>query len=195
MNHTHSGKISLGSISRKITGNRFLRRTLQISAVILAGAVLASPAMADGYRTVTVYETHRKPLVIIYGAPSTSVHIVRDSHYKRRDSFFDNFFRSTSYRSSYDSHKRGHNSHERSHSRHDRGYDRHDRGYDNHDRHRASSHRSYNSSVRYSGSGQARGSWSSGRQRDVIYVDKRGKKTSTYRQVERNSVQIRDRRR
>jgi len=178
MNHTHTGKISLGSISRnisrKITSKRFLRRTLQISAVTLAGAVLASPAMADGYRTVTVYETHHKPVVIIYGAPTTSVHIVRDSHHKRRDSFFDNFYRSTSYRSSYDSHERGHNSH---------------------DRHKSSSHRSYNSNVRHYGSGQARGSWSSGRQRDVIYVDKRGKKTSTYRQVERNSVQIRDRRR
>jgi len=169
MNHTLSG-----NISRKISSNRYIRRSLLISAVTLASVLLASPAMADRYRTVTVYETHRQPLVVIYGAPSTSVHIVRDSHHTHRDTFFDTVYRSTSYRSSYDSHERGHNSH---------------------DRHKSSSHRSYNSNVRHYGSGQARGSWSSGRQRDVIYVDKRGKKTSTYRQVERNSVQIRDRRR
>lgn len=159
----------VGKISRKITSNRFIRRSLLISAVTLAGVLLASPAMADRYRTVTVYETHRKPLVIIYGAPTSSVHIVRDSHHRRSDVYYGNY-RGNSYRNS-----------------HDRKYDRN----------KSSSHRSYNNIFRQhdSGYGQARGSWSSGRQHDVIYVDKRGKKTSTYRQVERNSVQIRDRRR
>jgi hypothetical protein len=43
------------------------------------------------------------------------------------------------------------------------------------------------------GASQHRGSWSNSRHRDVIYVNRDSRKGSSYREVERTSVMIRDR--
>lgn len=173
----------------KTTSRFFSRRSagksLAVAALVVAGIVSATPAMADRQRTTTVIrETvyHSPSRVVVQ--PSVIIPI-SDSVYVGLGSNYGN-----------SSHR--HTTVYREVSRHDRDYDRHyDRDYNrHHDNY-------YDRGFRHPGRGnafghhkqeQARGRWSGAdRHREVIYVDRDGRRNSSYREAERRSVVIRER--
>lgn len=179
--------------SSRLLGRTIAGKTLAVAALVVAGIVTATPAMADRQRTTTVIrETvyHSPSRVIVQ--PSVIIPI-SDSVYVGLGSSYgnNNHSHTTVYRevSRHDRH-------------HDRHYDRHhDRHYDQHyDRHHDNY---YDRGFRHPGHGNAfghrkqepaRGRWSGAdRHRDVIYVDRDGRRSSSYREAERRSVVIRER--
>jgi hypothetical protein len=166
---------------------KFYSRKYRMVMLAAAGLMLASvstSALADRYKRVTIYETIQKPITVIHSPVIGSVYVG-----------------TTVYRADY-GHGRHHDNrkHYREHGHHDRGY--HGKGHRKHDHHRHghgySGHfkghdiwRGGNYHDRHQHN--ARGSWATDRRRGTVYVNERGRKGSTYRQVERNSVVIRQR--
>lgn len=160
-------------------------KTLVMAALVVVGIATAAPAVADRQRTTTVIrETvyHSPSRVIVQ--PSVIIPI-SNSVYVGLGSNYGNSYGNSSHR---------HTTVYREVSRHDRHHDRHyDRHHDNY----------YDRGFRHPGHGNAfghrkqepaRGRWSGAdRHREVIYVDRDGRRNSSYREAERRSVIIRER--
>lgn len=156
-------------------------RTLAVAAFVVAGIVSATPAMADRQRTTTVIrETvyHSPSRVIVQ--PSVIIPISNSVYVGLGSSYVNSGHRHTTvYRdvSRYD------RDYDRTHHRHQDNY--YDRGFRHPGRGNAFGHRKQE---------PARGRWSGAdRHRDVIYVDRDGRRSSSYREAERRSVVIRER--
>lgn len=154
-----------------------MRTTMLISGVALTLATVlgAGQAFAGHDRKVIVHETthyssptlayHSGPVSVYYG-PTHSTRVITTT---QRYSSGHKSYHGKSYRQpSYGKHHGPHG--------HAHGYYRNKSKHD------------------YRGHAPTRGSWSRDR-RDVIYVNKNARKGSNYRNVERSSVVIRERRR
>lgn len=166
-------------INRYARINRPAGKALALAALLVAGTVAATPAMADRHRTTTVVrETvyHSPSQVIVQ--PSVIIPI-SNSVYVGLGS------------NSYVNSGHRHTTVYREVSRHnDRHYDRHhDNYYD-----RGFRHPGHGNAFGHRHKEPARGRWSGAdRHRDVIYVDRDGRRHSSYREAERRSVVIRER--
>jgi len=180
-----------------IVEDQLMRKTLLISglAAALMTTLGATPALADHDRRVVIRETIYAAPALAYRSGPISVYYGA-SRVARHPSRFTTKVITTSHRTAS-----GHSPY-----RHDSRHDSY--RYDAH-RHDAYGQRSYgqgsygHGSSRHDGYGHrasvyghapTRGSWSRDR-REVIYVDKDARRSSSYRRVERNSAVIRERRR
>ncbi|MDO9518624.1 MAG: hypothetical protein Q7L19_00240 [Pseudohongiella sp.] len=159
-------------------------KSMALLALVVAGMVAATPAIADRKRTTTViretvYHTpvyHAPARVIVQPAViipvSNSVYVGLGSN-------------------TYVQTGHSHTTVYREVSRHDSRYDNYyDRGFNHPGRGNAFGHRNHGKQYHE----PARGRWSgANRQREVIYVDRDGRRNSSYREAERRSVVIRER--
>jgi hypothetical protein len=165
--------------SFRFTSRRTAGKSLALAAfLVVANIIIATPAMADRQRTTTVIrETvyHSPSRVIVQ--PSVIIPI-SNSVYVGLGS------------SAYADDRHRHTTVYREVSRYDTHYDNHrntyyDRGFRHPGRGNAFGHRKQE---------PARGRWSgANNHREVIYVDRDGRRSSSYREAERRSVVIRER--
>lgn len=198
--------------------NSLSGRLAAVSLIALAVFLSSSHALADRYRAVVVHETGRSsPSVVVYGGSTHSTWVVSSNtpivyapvhqapvyhtqvyHQPAKQS---NLYFGSGYHSSYISpvhhsastttrttirstttvRSPGNAHSDRQGSHYGHGHGRH--VVRSHPGHRHDHHRNHS---------QSRGSWSSNR-RDVIYVDRKGSRNSSYREAEHRSAVIRDR--
>lgn len=146
-------------------------RTLAVIVLVVTGVIAATPAMADRKRTTVIRETvYQTP---VYQNSSVIIPISDSIYLGLGNGYVDSRHRQTTvYREI---------------SRHDNYYDR---GFRHPGRGNAFGHRNHGHQYRE----PARGRWSgANRHREVIYVDRDGRRNSSYREAERRSVVIRER--
>ncbi len=189
----------------KISGTQRLLHSMLVGAVCVLTAISANTASADRTYTTVVRETvyHSPSRVIV--SPSVIVPVNRSVYvgigsglyvihqprhtviYReathRHDRHDEDYYGDSGYRRGNE-YYRDNNYHRDSNYRRDNNYRTHpvwgysDRGH----------------GYGYRNKEPVRGRWSgSDRRRDVIYVEKDGRRNSSYRETERRSVEIRDR--
>lgn len=157
---------------------RLARKYLVLMSIVVAGIVAAQPVLADRKRTTTViretvYHTPAYHAPRYHQSSSVIIPISGSVYLGLGSGYVDTRHRHTTvYREV---------------SRHDNYYDR---GFRHPGRGNAFGHRNHGHQHRE----PARGRWSGAdRHRDVIYVDRDGRRNSSYREAERRSVVIRER--
>jgi hypothetical protein len=152
-----------------------IRKICALLALVVLSIVTVTPAMADRKHITVIRETIYYAPARIIVQPSV-IFPISHSHYLGLGS------------KSYIHSSHAHSTVYREVNRHDNYYDRGFRHADRNNKvwgHRDNGHRSYE---------QARGRWSgANRHREVIYVDRDGRRGSSYREAERRSVIIRER--
>ena len=179
----------------KTSGTQRMLHNMLVGAVCVLTAISANTASADRTYTTVVRETvyHSPSRVIV--SPSVIVPVNRSVYVGiSSGTFVSHQPRQTVI---YREVTRHHDRHDEDYYR-DSGYRWGNEYYRDHD-HRAHSvwgysDRGHGYGYRYRNKEPVRGRWSgSDRRRDVIYVEKDGRRNSSYRETERRSVEIRDR--
>lgn len=163
-------------------------RLLVVPAVALASVLVSVPALADRYTSVTIQHSTRQPVTVVHTPVVTHQHVYTSVVQQHGPAVIYSTpavvygvpvvqvapvvttVHTTTYHPSFNGYYRG-----PAHLQQSR--------YNNHGHHNGHA----------KGHNNSRGSWSNGRQRDVVYVNRDGRRGSSYREVERTSVVIRER--